>query len=688
MHRLPPPLALLLATLVAAPGLAADAPHPFTARDLHAMRRLSEPQPSPRGDRVVFTLRTTDFAANKGRTDLWAVGADGKGLTQLTTDAASDTRPRWSPDGASLYFLSTRSGSSQVWRLPAAGGDAVQVTTLPLDVANLQVAPDGKHLAFSLEVFPDCPTLACTTQRLAAKGPSSGRLYEGGTGFVRHWDAWGDGRRNHLFVMALAGGEPIDVSRGLDGDTPSRPFGGSEEYAFSPDSKTLVFAARVAGREEPWSTNLDLYLAPADGSAPPRNLTADNHATDTQPAFSPDGKTLAYLAMQRPGFESDRLRIHLRDLATGSDRVLAESWDRSPDLLLWSRDGHTLYTTAHDVGQTPLFAIDVGSGKVTKLVADGHVREPALLGDRLLFGRDTLRSPVDLFTVAADGSHLARLTDVNHDQLAAVLMGEPTQFHFEGAAGDTVYGWVTRPVGFTAGKRYPLAFLIHGGPQGSFNNEFHYRWNPQPYAGAGYAVVTIDFHGSVGYGQAFTDAISGDWGGKPLVDLQRGLEAALQQFLWIDGDRACALGGSYGGFMANWIAGNWPDRFRCLVNHDGIFDQRIMYYSTEELWFPEWEMGGPYWEKAEAYEKVNPADFVARWRTPMLVIHGELDYRIPVDQGIATYTALQRRDIPAELLVFPDENHWVLKPQNAIRWHDTVLAWLRRWIGDGASASR
>jgi dipeptidyl aminopeptidase/acylaminoacyl peptidase len=668
----------------ALPALAAG-PRPFNVHDLVTVRRLSDPQPSPKGDRVAFVLRATDLEANRGRLDLWMVNADGSGMVQLTQDPGADSNPRWSPDGQSLYFLSTRSGSNQVWRLPMSSGNAgepVQVTNLPLDVANLTVSPDGQRLAFSLEVFPDCPNLACTRERLdaAEKDKASGQLYQGGVGFVRHWDTWSNGTRNHWFTMPVSGGEPVDLAKGMNADAPSKPFGGPEEMTFSPDGKTVVFAARDAGREEPWSTNFDLYSAPADGSGAPRNLTAANKAWDTQPAFSPDGKTLAYLAMKRPGFEADRFHIHLRDLASGRDREIAEPWDRSSDGVFFSPDGKTLYTTATDMGQTPLFAIDVASGKVTKLVAQGHVREPRLAGGRLFFGIDTLLSPVDLFSVKTDGSGLTQLTKVNQEALAGVQMGEVEQFSFKGAEGATVYGWVTKPVGFEAGRKYPLAFLIHGGPQGSFSNEFHYRWNPQTYAGAGYAVVQVDFHGSTGYGQAFTDAISGDWGGKPLVDLQKGLEAALQRYPWIDGGRACALGASYGGFMVNWIAGQWSDPFKCLVSHDGTFDQRMMYYGTEEIWFPEWEMGGPYWEKPENHEKYNPVRYVDRWKVPMLVVHGGLDYRIPDNQGFAAFNALQRRNIPSQFLYFPDENHWVLKPLNSIQWHDTVLAWLDRWL--------
>jgi dipeptidyl aminopeptidase/acylaminoacyl peptidase len=683
-------LSLLFSLLmVSVPALAAE-PHPFNVHDLVSMKRISDPQPSPKGDRIAFVLRSTDLAANRGRTDLWMVPAGGGELVQLTNDPASDDNPRWAPDGQSLYFLSSRSGSNQVWKLVVGGTgttNPTQVTHLPLDVSSLTLSPDGSRMAFSLEVFVDCPTVICTKERLDQKASqkSSGQLYQGGVGFFRHWDTWSAGTRNHLFTMPSSGeGDPVDLSKGMEADAPSKPFGGAEEFAFSPDGKAVVFAARVDGREEPWSTNFDLYSVPADGSAAPRNLTAANKAWDTQPAFSPDGKTLAYLAMVRPGFEADRFHIRLRDLATDKERELAAPWDRSPDGIAFSPDGKTLYATATDLGQTPLFAIDVASGKVTKLVGTGHVHDPKLAGGRFVYGLDTLTSPVELFTVGREGGTPVQITHVNQEALAQALTSQPERFSFKGANGDTVWGWIVKPVGFQEGRKYPLAFLIHGGPQGSFSNEFHYRWNPQPYAGAGYAVVEVDFHGSTGYGQAFTDAIRMNWGGWPLVDLQKGLAAALKRSPWIDGSRACALGASYGGFMINWIQGNWPDRFQCLVDHDGTFDQRMMYYSTEELWFPEWELGGPYWQSPAMYEKNNPVNFVDRWKTPMLVIHSALDYRIPVTQGIASFNTLQRKGIPSQFLYFPDENHWILKPANSILWHETVLAWLDRWLKPAA----
>jgi len=465
----------------------------------------------------------------------------------------------------------------------------------------------------------------------------------------------------------------------MDADCPSKPFGGAEDYTFTPDGAGLVLTARDAGREEAWSTNFDLYLASAAGGSAPRNLTAENKAWDTGPVFSPDGKTLAYRAMSRPGYEADRYRVVLRPWPDGSAQVLTESWDRSPNDLAWSNDGRTLYATADNVGQTSLFGIDVADGMVRTLVGAGHVASPVAGRDRVVFALDHLRSPAELHTVRPDGSGLQAITRVNAERLAGIAFGDTEQITFKGANDETVYAWIVKPVGFEPSKKYPVAFLVHGGPQGSFSNNFHYRWNAQIYAAAGYAAMMVDFHGSTGYGQRFTDAINGDWGGKPLVDLQKGLDAALARFPWMDGDRSCALGASYGGFMINWIAGNWPDRFRCLVNHDGNLDERFAYFATEELWFPEWEHGGTPWDHPEGYSKHNPIDHVARWKTPMLVVHGGRDYRVVYTEGLGTFTALQRRGIPSRLLYFPDENHWVLKPANSVLWHETVLGWLAEW---------
>lgn len=671
--------------MLAPQALQAQQMHSFSIHDMLAMDRISDPQVSPDGKTIAFVLRKTDLAANKGRTDLWLVSTDGSGLKQFTTDPASDTSPRWSSDGTNVYFISTRSGSAQVWEIAASGGAAKQVTHQPLDLGNLKISPDGKHLAFTMEVFPDCENLSCTTRRIEAEKnhKTSGVLYE--KLFVRHWDTWKDGRRSHVFVMPAAGGDAIDIMKGMDADSPSKPFGGPGEITFTPDGQAVVFTARDAGREEAWSTDFDLYLAPIDGVKEPECLTETNDAWDTSPTFSPDGKTLAYLAMQRPGYESDRFRVMLRGWPDGKTRILTEEWDRSPGSILWSPNSKTIFTVAADLGQRSLFAIKLNSGEVKTLWKEGRVRSPAMAGKRIVFGLDNLKSPVELYSIKSNGKDLRTITKINAEKLAAARMGDYEQFAFKGWNDETVSCYVVKPADFDPNKKYPVAFLIHGGPQGSFGNDFHYRWNPQAYAGAGYAAVMVDFHGSVGYGQEFTDAIRGDWGGKPLEDLQKGLAAALERYPWMDGERVGALGASYGGYMVNWIEGNWPDRFKCLVNHDGVFDQRMMYFATEELWFPEWEHGGPYYANPKGYEKHNPALHIDKWQTPMLVVHGARDYRVLLEQGIGAFTALQRRGIPSKFLYFPDENHWVLTPHNGILWHETVIGWLDQWLRDEAT---
>jgi dipeptidyl aminopeptidase/acylaminoacyl peptidase len=675
-------VALLLLML---PGAVAAADtRPFDVDDLVRMARVSDPRLSPDGRVVAYVLRETDIPGNRGVTSVWLAPSDGGGAgMRVTSEASNASAPRWAADGRRLYFLSDRSGDTQVWRLSLEGGEARQVTHYPLPVGVFGVSPPGDRLVVGTRVFIDCDDLACTRERLDARARSaaSGVLHE--RLFVRHWDSWSDGRRAQLFIADLdedgAAGEPRLLSRGLDADAPTRPFGGSDELAFSPDGNHLVFVARLAPGEEAWSTNTDLWRADTLGNEPPENLTAENEATDTSPVYSPDGRYLAWLAMSRPGFESDRYRILLRDLRTGVTREVAPDWDRSARHLAFSADGRHLYTWADDVGHRRLFAIDVRSGSARPVSGDGTVTGFSVASGLVVFSRETLASPAQLFRVNARGGAERRVTNHNAARLAALEFGAYEQFSFEGADGASVHGWLVKPVGFVEGRQYPVAFIIHGGPQGSMGNSFHYRWNPQTYAGQGYAVIFIDFHGSTGYGQEFTDSISGDWGGKPLADLQKGWAAALQRFPFLDARRACALGASYGGYMVNWIAGAWPDGFACLVNHCGVFDNRSMYYTTEELWFPEWEMGGPHFENPEGYERHNPVSLVAGWRTPMLVIHGANDFRVPLGQGLATFTALQRQGIPSQFLYFPDENHWVLKPANSVQWHRAVEAWLGRW---------
>ena len=670
------------------PWLAASAAlaEPFTAEHLVRIDRVGAPAVSPAGDLVVFALRQTDMDADKGSYDLWLSTIDGATPRRLTTHEANDTSPAWSPDGRNILFLSSRGDSTQVWRLPVGGGEAQPVTDLPLDVGTFRVAPTGDRLVVSVSVYPDCDDLECTADRAAAAADDKVTAQRYDRLFMRHWDHWLDDRRSQLFAIPLndkgeTEGKPVRLSR-VEADVPSRVWGGNEEYAISPDGKTLYFAARLRNRDEPTSTNFDIYAVPMNGKGEPENLTHDNAAWDTSPIVSPDGRYLAWLAMSRPGFEADQFQVVLRDLRSGKNRVLTGNWDRSPSSITFARDGRSILMNAQDIGHKTLWELGLDGSEPVKLVSGGTVGAFDDAGGRIVYTRNSLKSPDELHVFDRATGDSRKITDFAARTLAGVTMGDFEQFSFVGAGGDTVYGFVVKPAGFRRGEEYPVAFLIHGGPQGSFSNNFHYRWNPQTYAGQGFAAVMIDFHGSTGYGQAFTDSISGDWGGKPLEDLKLGLAAALDRYDFLDGDRVCALGASYGGYMINWIAGQWPERFRCLVNHDGVFDNRSMYYTTEELWFPEWEHGGPYYENPEGYEKQNPALFVDRWQTPMLVIHGQLDYRVPVTQGIAAFTALQRRGIESHFLYFPDENHWVLKPHNSVHWHEQVNAWLHRFLGE------
>ncbi len=415
-------------------------------------------------------MRTTDLTANKGVTDLWLAGVDGSGRRPLTTQPGGGHNPCWAPDGRAILFLTNRSGSSQVWRIPIDGGEAAAVTHLPLDASNLILSRDGSHVAFTLDVFPgQSPEETKTRLDETAKSKATGRVYD--HAFVRHWDTWADGRRSHLFVMPATGeGKPIDVMGAMDADTPSKPFGGPEEFSFTPDGRHVVFTARNVGPKEPWSTNFDLFLAPIDGSKPPEDLTAANLAWDTTPTFSPDGKTLAYLAMSRPGYEADRYRIVLRAWPDGPARVLTEAWDRSPSAIAWSSDGKSLYAVAPNLGQTSLFAVDVATGNVRVVVKDGDVGSPLAAGTGVVYSLSTLTTPAELHFIQPDGTAARPLTHINAEAVAAAQMGDYEQFTFPGHAGETVHGYVVKPVGFDPAKKYPVAFLIHGGPQGSFGN--------------------------------------------------------------------------------------------------------------------------------------------------------------------------------------------------------------------------
>ena len=667
----------------------------MSARDLITMPRLGGPAVTQYGRYAVYSVTYTDEETleRSPKHYILDLGRPGSQPVEFELGLAGHSLS-FGPDNF-LYFVSSghtdeeAEKRSRVWRVALEGNGNVTGPMLVADVAGTNIAgfklsPSGDKIALWAEIDRNCERFGCEPK---PEPTGSGRLYDGDGGFYRHWDSWIDpDLLNRVFVFGLEDGEIVGDGVAADGgtgigNTPTKPFGGSGDIAWAPDGSGLYFVARRADGNEPTSTDLDIYFSDLSGAAP-SELTAANEAHDSTPVPSPDGKSLAYLAMERAGYEADRMVVQLRDLETGDTRALTADTDLSFGSIAWSEDGSYLLATATDVLDVPAYRIDPGSGEVTELnlIAgnEAHIGNVTpLVGDRVLFTRDSIGVPAELY-IARVGQKATPITDVVTSRMGEMAATVTTRFSFEGAGGDTVWGQITKLDGHEG--EMPAILYIHGGPQGSFLDGWSSRWNPRVLASQGYAVISVDFHGSAGYGQEFMDSINGDWGGKPLEDLQKGLAAALERDPQIDGERACAMGASYGGYMVNWIAGNWPDRFDCLVQHDGLFDMRSFYYSTEELWFPRWDFGGSYAEASETYEKWNPVNHVDKWQTPMLVIAGEQDFRVPYTQGLQSFTALQERGVPSQLLVFPDENHWVLGAANSLQWHETVFAWLDRWL--------
>ncbi|WP_420607578.1 prolyl oligopeptidase family serine peptidase [Novosphingopyxis sp.] len=673
--------------------LIAAAPPPATARamtevDLNAMKRLGAPAVSPDGTIAVYQLTSTDIEANSRSTQLYRLDlTKTEAVPEPIADLpdALESSPAFAPDG-SLYFISDKSGSDQIWRMAMPGGKPVQASDFTAPVAGFKLSPDGRRVAVWSAISKNCASFGCPApERLADEAKQSGREYD--EYFVRHWTSWATpGTYNRIFAFDLANGKLTGGGHALDrdvtGNAPTDPFGGGEEVNWSADGDTLFYTLRESNRNEPRSTDTDIYAAAADGSML-ANLTDANQATDTMPTPSPDGRWLAYAAMARPGYESDRLVLMLRDLASGRTQALTGKWDRSVSSIAWAPDGSYLIVTAQDVLDHPAFMVAL-DGTVSRLTQRGSIGDTIALADgSMLYTKNSIQAPNDLFRMLPGGNE-RQLTAVNADIFAQIDPVAVERFSFRGADGDTVWGQVVKPVG--APKGTPTAYLVHGGPQGSFGDSWSFRWNPKIFASHGYSTVTVDFHGSTGYGQAFTDAINRDWGGKPLTDLKLGLAAAAKFDPSVTPNNACALGASYGGYMMNWFMGQWPGQFKCIVDHAGLFDVRAFYYSTEELWFPEWDFGGPYYAASETYEKWNPVNHVTAWKTPVLFTHGEKDFRIPYTQSLMGFTAAQRQGIPSRLVVFPEESHWINKPQNSIQWHRNVFAWLDKWTGGAAAA--
>jgi dipeptidyl aminopeptidase/acylaminoacyl peptidase len=662
---------LLALCLAAAPTHAAPR---FTATEMMKLRRLAGPSVSPDGKQVAFALTEIDLAAGKRNTDLWLVAVSGGEPRRLTASAASDSSPRFAPDGRQLAFLSTREGGAQVWALDLAGGEPRKLTSLSTGVDGFAWV-DGRRLLVKTEVFPECgQDDACNAKKLAAAGqPSSARVYD--ELLFRHWDAWDDGRRSHLVVVPVEGGAAIDLTPGGD-DAPPFSLGG-EDWAVAPDGEEACFSRKDA-RDEAWSTNADVFVVPTGGGTPPKKVS-DAAGYDGACRYSPDGGHLAWRSQRRAGYEADRWRLEILDRRTGVRRTLTESLDRHVDSFVFSSDSRTVFFTAEDAGRSALYSVPAAGGPVSPILAGGTLGDLSALPDgrTIVATQASLTHPAEIVRFGIDGKDRAAVTQVNAPFLPGFGLRSGESVTFTGAAGKSVQAWVVKPPDFDPARKYPLLVLVHGGPQGAWTDGWTYRWNAQVFASAGCVVFMPNPRGSVGWGQELTDDINRDWGGKAFEDVMRGTDFA-EALPYVERGRTAAAGASYGGYMINWIAGQ-TDRFKALVSHDGVFDLVSMYGSTEELWFPEWEFGGPYWSNPEGYARHNPRDFVKGFKTPTLVVHGEKDYRVPVEQGIAMFTALRRQGVPARLLVFPDENHWVLKPANSVRWYEEVLGWLDRW---------
>ena len=716
----------------------AQAKHPFTFEDMMKLKRVGEPEVSPDGKWVIFSVVDVDLEANTKTPHIWIVPLSGTeeksgvphvssnlrdvGSTEhvLIPDQDGD-RPRWAPDGKRFAFISTKEGGSQVWIADfdrAAGTVTGQhrLTEIATEASGELWSPDGKTILFTSDVYPDCDGGAaeeaeCNRKKLKEHDESKVKALIFEHLLYRHWNAYKEGKRTHIFVIFAQtefpknafdrlGPIPRDLTPG-DYDAPVFSLGGQDDYAFSPDGQEICYTSNH-DKNPAASTNNDLWIVPVNGGSA-KNITADNPASDSSPLYSPDGRYIAYRAQQRPGYESDRFRLMVYDRKTGEKRELTageDPFDRWVDSLAWSPDSTRIYLTGGDAGDSPTYMVFVDAKAsplvlfITRGTNDSIVATPD--GENLVFSRNSIHYPSEIFTLQlADlggrfcgwdcltqtqgkGEEAKQLTHLNGAVLSQVAMSPLESFWFTGAHNDKVEGFLVKPPNFDASKKYPVKFLIHGGPQGAWGDDWSYRWNPELFAANGYVVIMINFHGSTGYGQKFIDAINGDWGGAPYEDLMKGLDYAEKTYPFIDKDRECALGASYGGYMANWILGR-TDRFKCLVSHDGMFNAESAWGTTEELWFNNWEFKGTPYSNRAGYEKWSPHQYARNFKTPTLVIHGQRDYRLDVSEGLQLFTTLQMEGVPSKMLYFPDEGHWVLKPQNSQLWYKTVNDWVDQW---------
>jgi dipeptidyl aminopeptidase/acylaminoacyl peptidase len=673
---------LLLTLLMLACLSSAQTPakHPMSFDDMIKLHRISGVTVSRDGKWVAYAAATPDLDANRNVSNVFVVSTAGGDPLQVT-QGGRDSAPAWSPDGKTLAFLSARDGSSQVYLLSMEGGEAKKFTHLSTGADLFHWSPDGKTIAFTSAVYPDCKDDACNAKRDEEKEKSKvkARIYD--HLLYRHWDHWFEGKRSHLFVVPVDGSAaPRDLTAGADYDVPPDERGSANDFNFSPDGKEICFTA-VTDKVEAISTNGDLFLVPVAGGEAKRITTQQGF--DGNPIYSPDGRYIAYHAQLVPGYESDRWRVMLYDRQAGKSENLSESFDRSANELAWSPDSKAIYFLAENETLQPIYAMEAHAGSTPRKVLDGFNAEFSFSGDGKVLAttRTSMSMPGEVFVSSADGSGLKQLTHANEAILSQVEMNEPETFWFEGAEGTKVQAMLVRPPQFSASGKYPLLVVLHGGPQTMFPNAWGYRWNPEVFSGAGYVTLMINRRGSTGYGQKFTDEITNDWGGKPYVDILKGIDAALGKFPFIDKSRMAAAGGSYGGYMADWLATH-TDRFKAIISHAGVYD-KVSMYATEELWFEEHDLEGTPWSAPENYKKWAPVSYagdLGKYKTPTLVIAGERDYRVPYTQSLEFFDALQRQGVPSKLVIFPDEGHWILKPQNAQLWYKTFLDWLATYV--------
>jgi dipeptidyl aminopeptidase/acylaminoacyl peptidase len=661
-----------------------DNKRPFTFEDMMSLKRIGGPEVSPDGKWVLFSPIDVSLQENKKTPHLWLVPLAGGDSRQLTSDPAGEDRGRWSPDGRQILFVSSRDGSSQLWIVDFDSdggkltGDPHKITSISTEADGAVWSPDGKFILFTSQVYPDCPDDACNKNRDQQQAASKVKAMVFTRLFFRHWSSYTHFKRTHLFVAPSAGGTAKDIAPG-DHDVPPFSLGGQDLYAISPDSQEIAFTSNI-DEVEATSTNNDVFVVPATGGTPKKLSTSPG--SDSTPLYSPDGRYLAWRMQERAGYESDRFRLVLYDRKSGQIRNLTENFDHWVETMAWSPDSKEIYFTSEDKGEVPIYRIGVEPGtaapqEITRGANDDLVVSPD--GKTLVFTRMSIQAPNEVYKLALGSKQAEKLTHLNDSVLSQVAMQPLEPFWFAGAGGTKVEGFLLKPPGFDPTKKYPMKFLIHGGPQGAWGDEWTYRWNAELFAANGYLVVQINPRGSTGYGQAFIDGVNGDWGGRPFIDLMKGLDYVESTYPFVDKERECALGASYGGYMINWILGH-SNRFKCLVSHDGMFNAESAYGSTEELWFNEWEFRGEPWTNRALYRKWSPHEYAAQFKTPTLVVHGQLDYRLDVSEGFQLFTTLQRLKIPSKMLYFPDEGHWVLKPQNSQLWYKTVNAWVDSYL--------